>query len=275
MRSLATALEMLGQTDVGRLRSHNEDTIRIDTELGFLVLADGMGGYNAGEVASSIAVEVMHEVMQAQLAMMALHSKNAQNLSTLAYEMLAIAINRSNAMIFQTGEKHPQCAGMGTTLVSALFFDNRVAIAHVGDSRAYRFRQQQLLQLSHDHSFLQEQVDAGLISAADARHAPYKNLVTRAVGVAPEVQPEIHEFAVEIDDLYLFCSDGLSDMLTDEVIALQMAAPECNLNLMASTLVELANAHGGKDNISVILVKINRDFSVQTGLLKKVGHWFS
>ncbi|WP_027468949.1 Stp1/IreP family PP2C-type Ser/Thr phosphatase [Deefgea rivuli] len=274
MRSLATALEICGLTDVGLLRDHNEDAISFDTDMGLVILADGMGGYNAGEVASGIATQVVSEVMRAQLAAMPPHVKTAGSLWPVAHEMLLIAVDRSNSLIFQTAEQHPQCAGMGTTLVGALFYDNHLAVAHVGDSRAYRFRQQELTQLSRDHSFLQEQIDAGLLTAAEARYAPHKNLVTRAVGIAPMVQTELHEYAVEPDDIYLFCSDGLNDMLDDDSIEALLKAQGSHLSLAAKTLIEQANAMGGKDNISVILVRIRRDFSVEDGLWKKVGGWF-
>ena len=233
-----------------------------------------MGGYNAGEVASGIATQVMSEVMRAQLVVMPAHVKTAGSLWPVAHEMLLIAVDRSNALIFQTAEQHTQCAGMGTTLVGALFYDNRLAIAHVGDSRAYRFRQQKLSQLSRDHSFLQEQIDAGLLTAAEARFAPHKNLVTRAVGIGPMVQTELREYAVEIDDIYLFCSDGLSDMLDDASIEALLQTQGSHLSLATKTLVEQANLMGGKDNISVVLVRIRRDFSVEDGLWKKVGGWF-
>ena len=274
MRSLATALEICGLTDVGKLRDHNEDAISFDTDIGLVILADGMGGYNAGEVASGIATQVVSEVMRAQLATMSAHVKTAGSLWPVAHEMLLIAVDRSNSLIFQTAEQHPQCAGMGTTLVSALFYDNHLAVAHVGDSRAYRFRQQELTQLSRDHSFLQEQIDAGLLTAAEARYAPHKNLVTRAVGIGPMVQTELHEYAVVPDDIYLFCSDGLSDMLDDTSIEAILSVQGNNLTLATQTLIEQANAMGGKDNISVILVRIRRDFAVEDGIWKKVGGWF-
>ena len=275
MRSLATALEICGMTDVGQIRDHNEDAISFDSDLGLVILADGMGGYNAGEVASGIAIQVINEVMRAQLMALAPHVKTAGSLWPVAHEMLLIAVDRANSLIFQTAQQHRQCAGMGTTLVSALLYDNCIAVAHIGDSRAYRFRQQELELITRDHSLLQEQIDAGLLSHEEARYAPHRNLVTRALGIGTMVQTELHEYAVETDDIYLFCSDGLNDMLDDEAIAEILIEFSQNLTLAAQSLVHQANAMGGKDNISVVLLRVRRDFSVDDGLWKKVGGWFS
>ncbi|WP_157669347.1 Stp1/IreP family PP2C-type Ser/Thr phosphatase [Chitinibacter sp. GC72] len=274
MRNLSSALEIAGRTDTGRVREHNEDAIFFDPDLGLVVLADGMGGYNAGEVASGITIEVIAELMRAQISATPPHIKTAGSLLPVAHEMLLLAIDRANSLIYQTAHEHPQCAGMGTTVVAGLFYNNHLALAHVGDSRAYRWRNAQLVQLSKDHSFLQEQIDAGLLSLEEARHAPYKNLVTRAVGVNEVVQTELREYEVEVGDVYLFCSDGLSDMLEDDSIAQLIGVFKDQLPQASNVLIEHANAEGGRDNISVILIKIVRDFQVESKIWNKVTGWF-
>jgi protein phosphatase len=265
---------MVGRTDTGMVRNHNEDSIYFEPDLGLVVLADGMGGYNAGEVASGIAIQVTAEVMRAQMMATPPHVKTAGSMWPVAHEMLLLSVDRANSMIYQTAQEHAQCAGMGTTLIAGLFYNNQLALAHVGDSRAYRLRGDNFEQLSKDHSFLQEQVDAGLITEEEAKHAPYKNLVTRAVGIGAVVQTELREYQVEPGDVYLFCSDGLSDMLQDETISELIRLFRGNLSRACDVLIEQANAEGGRDNISAILIKVTRDFSVEVGIWNKFAGWF-
>lgn len=263
MRSLRDALEMTGATDAGRLRDHNEDALLFDADIGVVVLADGMGGYNAGEVASALAVDAINDVLRMEIAAQPLHlgAKNASPL--LAHEILALAIEQANAVVYEKACNEPLCAGMGTTLVAALFYDNRLIVGHVGDSRLYRYRNAELSCLTRDHSLLQMQLDAGLISPEDARHFAHKNLVTRAVGIESEVEPEIQEFLVAPGDVYLLCSDGLNDMVEDPLIGEVLSLFTDNLPLAAQTLVEQANINGGRDNISVALVAVKRDFAAE------------
>ncbi|WP_410498517.1 Stp1/IreP family PP2C-type Ser/Thr phosphatase [Chitinibacter sp. S2-10] len=274
MQNLAAMLEMAGRTDTGQVREHNEDAIFFEPELGLVVLADGMGGYNAGEVASSIAVNATAELMRAQIMSTPPHIKNSGSLWPVAHEMLLLAFDRANEMIYRTAQEHPQCLGMGTTLISGLFYNNFLAIAHVGDSRVYRLRGDEFVQLSRDHSLLQEQIDAGLITPEEAQYAPHKNLVTRAVGIDLAVQTELHEYAVEVDDVYLFCSDGLSDMLPDQALAQLIALSKQQISNACNLLVDQANAAGGRDNISLVLVKVNRDFKVDEGSWSKLTGLF-
>ena len=166
----------------------------------------------------------------------------------------------ANAAIFQAAQDEAGYAGMGTTLVAALFFDDRVAVAHVGDSRLYRLRDGTLSLLTHDHSLLQEQIDSGLLSAEEARYSLNRNLVTRALGVDPLVEVDLAEHLVLPDDLYLLCSDGLNDMVPDEEIALALQTLSDHLELAATQLVEMANDQGGRDNVSVILVKVRQAY---------------
>jgi len=159
---------------------------------------------------------------------------------------------------------------MGTTLVVALFHDNRVTLAHIGDSRAYRLRGDELVQITKDHSLLQEQIDSGMISPEQARYSQNKNLVTRALGIDPVVDPEIHEHPTQPGDIWLLCSDGLNDMVGDEDIAVTLGSLAANLELAARQLVQMANDNGGRDNVSVILVKIVRDFGAPKSVMARL-----
>ena len=195
--SLKGKLTFVGQTDTGRVREHNEDTIASDVDVGLLVLADGMGGYNAGEVASGIAVKTITNLVREGLAREDLGSLDRATGLTRPSIVLRDAITRANKIIYQTARTQPQCEGMGTTIVAALFFDNKVSIAHVGDSRMYRLRGEKFEQVTMDHSLLQELVDRGFYSAEEAQRAANKNYVTRALGVEPNVDVEIQEVPVD------------------------------------------------------------------------------
>jgi len=183
-------------------------------------------------------------------------------------------ICKANASIFQAAQSQPQYAGMGTTIVSGLFYDNRIVVGHVGDSRMYRLRGETLETITRDHSLLQEQIDSGMISVEDARLSKNKNLVTRAVGIDAEVEPEIHVHDVQVGDIYLLCSDGLNDMVEDEDIQSTLYAMQSNLTLAAEQLIQMANDNGGRDNVSVILVKVNGKFAVPRGWLAGLLNWF-
>ncbi len=180
-------------------------------------------------------------------------------------------IARANGAIYQAAQSQPQYAGMGTTLVMALFHDDAVTVAHIGDSRLYRLRGDEFRQLTRDHSLLQEQIDSGMITAEQARYSQNKNLVTRALGIDPTVEVEIHDYGVEPGDVYLLCSDGLNDMVADEEIALTLTSLSANLDLCATQLVQMANDNGGRDNVSVILVKVKQAFPVAAWLVGAVS----
>jgi len=268
------ALEIVSQTDSGMVRSHNEDNVASEPACGLVVLADGMGGYNAGEVASGIAVSVVAtEVRQRLLDESPTDIDDASG-EELGVLLLRENIQKANASIFHASQSQPQYAGMGTTIVSGLFYDNRVAAAHIGDSRMYRLRGDTLEAITRDHSLLQEQIDAGIISIEDARLSKNKNLVTRAVGIDAEVEVEIHVHDVLVGDIYLLCSDGLNDMVEDEDIQSTLNAFRSNLPLAASQLIQMANDNGGRDNVSVILVKVKGKFAVPRGWLAKLLNCF-
>lgn len=268
------ALEIVSQTHPGMVRSHNEDSVADEPVCGLVVLADGMGGYNAGEVASGIAVSVVATEICQRLQNASAADRDGASGEELGVTLLRDNIQRANASIYHAAQSQPQYAGMGTTIVAGLFYDNRVAVGHVGDSRMYRLRGETLETITRDHSLLQEQIDGGMISAEDARQSRNKNLVTRAVGIDAEVVPEIHVHDVLVGDIYLLCSDGLNDMVEDEDIQSTLYAMQGNLPLAAEQLIQMANDNGGRDNVSVILVKVSGEFAVPRGWLTKLLHWF-
>jgi len=270
MTDLKAALEIASATHPGMVRSHNEDSIAADAGAGLAVLADGMGGYNAGEVASGIAVEYIRTEMKKQLT-----ARKPEEIDLQFAEKLIVdhAI-RANSAIFQSAQSQPQYAGMGTTLVVALWHDNQVSVGHVGDSRLYRLRGGKLEQVTRDHSLLQEQIDSGMITKEQARYSQNKNLVTRAVGIDPDVETEVHTYPVQVGDIYLMCSDGLNDMVTDEDIESTLSSLAANLPLAAQQLVQQACDNGGRDNVSVILVKVTGDYSARSGWADRLKAWF-
>lgn len=256
--SLSDAFDIVRLTDVGLMREHNEDAVASDVDMGLAILADGMGGYNAGEVASEMAI--LSIVAELKEAMLNFNANPRHKARKLEVQLVIDAVNNANSAIFSASQNFPRCEGMGTTLVMGLFSDNRLLVGHIGDSRMYRLRRQVLTQLTEDHSLLQEQINAGLLSYEQAKSAPYRNLVTRALGIDAEVELEINDYEVEVNDVYLLCSDGLSDLLDDDIIQSTLNAHFFSLTSAAEALVQLANDNGGKDNISIILVKVKNSF---------------
>lgn len=271
--SLSESLEIVVKTDPGMVRSHNEDSVFGNPHGGLVVLADGMGGYNAGEVASGMTTTVLSTELEAAFATRSPDDEEVDGLS-YAHSAILSRVAQTNSAIFNAAESQPQYAGMGTTLVLALFHDNKVTVAHIGDSRLYRLRDGELAQLTKDHSLLQEQIDAGMITVEDARHSQNKNLVTRALGVDPEVETEIHDHDALPGDIFLLCSDGLNDMVEDEETAMTLQVLGANLELAATQLIQMANDNGGRDNVSVILVKVLREFPAAKGWWAKLLNWF-
>jgi protein phosphatase len=242
-------IEMLTGVDPGRTRSNNEDSVATDDSVALAVLADGMGGYNAGEVASNMATSFIRAELGRWLREASEQASDAE-----VRRAMDICVDNANRAIFNSANVNPQYAGMGTTLVLAVFRGDRVLLGHVGDSRCYRMRSGRLQQITRDHSLLQEQIDAGLITPEQAAFSANKNLVTRAVGVEDSVQLETHQHELLPGDLYMMCSDGLSDMLDDAAIAQVLIANE-SLESGIRALIDAANDAGGKDNISVILMR--------------------
>jgi len=244
------ALEFHVATDTGRARTNNEDSAAFDDKTALMVLADGMGGYNAGEVASGMATTFITSELGRWLSEASQSATDAD-----VRRAMEICVDNANRAIFNAANSNPQYAGMGTTLVVGVFRDTRLLLGHVGDSRCYRMRAGRFVQLTHDHSLLQEQIDAGLITAEQAAFSANKNLVTRAVGVEDTVLLETHVHEALPGDIYLVCSDGLSDMLDDESIAQLLQGCDL-LPEAAKALIDAANDAGGKDNISVVLARV-------------------
>ncbi|WP_028310187.1 Stp1/IreP family PP2C-type Ser/Thr phosphatase [Derxia gummosa] len=267
-------LEFVSVTDPGVVRQQNEDSVAIVPEVGLAVLADGMGGYNAGEVASTLTTHLLSRDLAEDLA--AVYSaRDRFDLHSL-HGLLRDHITDVNRAVYDAAHSQEELSGMGTTLVMALFHGDCVTIAHVGDSRAYRYRRGKLEQVTRDHSLLQEQIDAGLISELEARFSMHKNLVTRAVGVDPVVEPDIIEVDTEPDDIFLLCSDGLTDMVEDVGIAALMTAyqeADARLDELATGLVRTANDHGGRDNVSVILARVDAGGERPKRLLSRMTDW--
>lgn len=252
---LSNFIEIAGVTDAGSVRQFNEDNIVYDPDDGVLVLADGMGGHRAGEVASRMATEIIIDRLRSSVAEFG--SSGDQHLPQLAVKQ---SINRANEAVFEAAEANPACHGMGTTLVLAVFYDNRVTLAHVGDSRIYRLRHSRLELLTRDDSLLREEIELGMIAAADARDSHNRNLVTRALGIERQVSAHIREDDARPGDVFLLCSDGLNDLVDDADIQLIMNALNGNLPLAAQHLVQFAKDNGGFDNVSVILAKVRKPF---------------
>jgi PPM family protein phosphatase len=271
--SLRGKVRLVGETDIGKVREHNEDTIAYDPEIGLLVVADGMGGYNAGEVASGIAVKTIVNLVRESVEREDMRSPDPETGMSRSAIILRDAIHRANKIIYQTARTQPQCEGMGTTVVSSLFFDNKVAIAHVGDSRMYRLRSDKFEQVTMDHSLLQELVDRGFYSAEEAQRAANKNYVTRALGVEPNVEVEVQEVPVHKGDFYILCSDGLSDMVEDDDIHLTISTFGDNLDTVAKQLIQLSNDNGGRDNVSVVMAHVLEAFPASKGILDKILGW--
>ncbi|MBS0320032.1 MAG: Stp1/IreP family PP2C-type Ser/Thr phosphatase [Proteobacteria bacterium] len=259
--SVRAELETVSLSHPGMVRQHNEDSVYVDSAAGLAVLADGMGGYNAGEVASGIAVNVLSNGLVPELnSGRELSKVDIQSGLTHAALLLRQQIAAANKGIYEAAQARPECAGMGTTIVATVFFGNRVSIAHIGDSRCYRLRGDRFEQLTHDHSLLQEQIDSGQITQEQAKYSLNKNLVTRALGIEAIVPAEITEYRVEANDIYLLCSDGLTDMVDPEVVHEIVDKHRVDLAEAAAELIDLANKNGGRDNISVIIVQVPATF---------------
>lgn len=272
--SLLGALEIATRTDPGVVRRQNEDSVFAHADLGLAILADGMGGYNAGEVASGMATQILSSRLEAAFKGKTAQGSAPGSIDTVAQRLLLEFIAEVNSAIYRAAEGQAQFGGMGTTLVAAVFCDDRLIVAHIGDSRLYRLRGEEFVALTRDHSLLQEQIDSGEISREEARYSANRNLVTRAVGIDPEVETEVHVHPVRPGDVYLLCSDGLYDMVeeSDMQHALEMSA--ANLERAAAELIQMANDSGGEDNISVVVIKVLHEFPAGRGRWSKLWSWF-
>ncbi len=251
------------KTDPGRARENNEDSVTYDGAAQISVLADGMGGYNAGEIASGMATAFIKSEMSRWLAEAGGHAKARE-----IRRALEICVDNANRSIFNAANSNPQYHGMGTTLVVAVFQDSKMLLGHIGDSRCYRLRAGAFEQITKDHSLLQEQIDAGLLTLEQAANSTYKNLVTRALGVDDTVLLDLSEYEVQPGDLYVMCSDGLSDMVDDAEIA-NIVDGEQTMDEKCDALIDAANRHGGRDNISVLLVQVGNG-GEKLGLIRRL-----
>lgn len=260
------------RTDTGRKRSHNEDHVGNDIDRGIALLADGMGGHKGGATASQLAVDTVVKRIAQGLDAGVGDGDGAgfTGESVLARE----AVEQSNRVIHDTAAQNPQYEGMGTTLVAAVFYEDQLTLAHVGDSRAYRLRDGRLEQLTRDHTLMQELIERGFYTPEEAHASLNRNVVTRALGVEPEVQVDLQEEIALPGDLYLLCSDGLNDMVDDETIRLTLAHVGDNLHDGADSLIAQANEQGGHDNVSVVVVKVLQPISKRRSWLRRFVDWF-
>ena len=269
-------IDIEGMTDTGLIRSHNEDSIGNDLSIGLAVLADGMGGHKGGEVASALAVNSILNDLPAELE----RCKNLdidENVSGYSYQSIAIknSIEKANSVIFEAASKQLQYEGMGTTIVVTMFYDNRLTVAHVGDSRMYRLRDHEMEQLTTDHTLLQELIDRGFYTPEEAAKSLNKNLVTRALGIEETVKIDISEEIVLPKDIFLLCSDGLTDMVDDRRIHMILEENKSQIDLTCTDLIQQAKDNGGHDNISVILIQPNKHGHGLNKLVSKFMDIFS
>jgi protein phosphatase len=269
---VANELAIKGSTDPGMMRSNNEDRISTTPEAGLAVVADGMGGHQAGEVASGMAVDVVTRHVIDVLAREGNGNKKRKaGAPSPEFKAVDGAISLANTAIFELSQSSPNCAGMGTTIVVTLFYDDKVCIGHVGDSRLYRFRKDKFELLTEDHSLVQELVTRGLITPEEARNSANKNLVTRALGIEPAVDSHIVERNVQDQDIYMLCSDGLNDVLPDELTAQILREHSTDLQRAINRLIKEVNARGGPDNVSVILVRTGKRFERDRAVIQRLS----
>jgi len=233
------------RSDQGRIRSSNEDACVADLENALFVVADGMGGHAAGEIASRIAASTVEEVVAA-----------GKRPGTDMESLLRLAVEKANMRVYETQMRKPECRGMGSTLTALAFRDGQYYVAQVGDSRAYLFRDDILDQLTQDHSLVWPLFESGILSKDDISRHPQKNLITRSIGTHPEVEADLKNGVAREGDIFLLCSDGLTDVLSDRDIRHILAGNGQSTQQMSELLVEAANAGGGPDNVTVVVVNL-------------------
>lgn len=246
--------DVFGASDIGCVRSLNEDSFYIygfneDMQGGFCILSDGMGGHNAGEVASGKTVEFVSEVLKKRLE---------ENAEILPPKLLSEAVTEANLKVYELAQSDIKQSGMGATLVAVYIVGNEVYTANVGDSRAYLYSDGELLQITKDHSVVEEMVASGSITREEARNHPQKNIITRAVGTDINTEADLFERECNSGDCLLLCSDGLSGMLEDEEIC-NIIQKYAESKTIAEKLIEEAKARGGYDNITVVCVRFKQE----------------
>jgi PPM family protein phosphatase len=244
-----------GQTDVGRKRDHNEDSLLVDEGLGLFIVADGMGGHAGGGTASRIAVETIQERLQAARdANPPLFAAESKLEDSAVPELLRESVERACQSIYREAQGDPALAGMGTTVTAAVVVGRQAFVAHVGDSRCYLVRGGRIYQVSEDHSLVNEQLKAGAITPDEARHSRLRNIITRSVGFESDVAVDLMGMDLEPDDRLVLCCDGLSNLVDDQEILEVVTGT--SLDDAPRRLIELANDRGGDDNITVIVVQV-------------------
>lgn len=248
-------LDYVGISDIGLIRDHNEDVWAAYPERGFFILADGMGGHAAGEVAATESTSFLYDLVK----------KWHPTKQTSPDEVVAFfrdAVAKVNASIYNKGQLEASLSGMGTTICALYIHQMYAIVAHVGDSRIYRLREGMLEQLTEDHSLVSELVSLGAMKADECETFPFKHILTRAIGTHPSVEPSVNYLKIQPYDHYLLCSDGLTNYASDTEIE-SVLSSDTSPAERAQSLVDLANENGGGDNITLILVKINDDLSRQ------------
>jgi PPM family protein phosphatase len=255
---VTSAIRVASISDTGLVRAHNEDAVASDLTSGLVMLADGMGGHQCGEIASAMATSII------KTALVDLFAKQQASTQVISVsEMLEKAVMLANETIALAAQERNDCEGMGTTLVCGVFADNKIVVGHIGDSRMYRLRDDKFVQITEDHSVLQTQINAGLMTKAEARHSNNRHLVTRALGTYFEVELELEEHAVQIGDVYLLCSDGLTDLVDDDEIKSTIIDANGDMSLAVKQLLALANGYGGNDNISMLIASVEKPFPIK------------
>lgn len=247
-----------GITDVGCAREHNEDDFYLsEGDEALCIVADGMGGHSSGEVASAMAIRAIVDYYRETISEEEKQEEEEEGDEDVDPDgfRLAEALKTANKAVFRAASTDAALDGMGTTIVSGYFTEEGVFVAHIGDSRAYRYRNGNLEQLTPDHSLANEYVRMGILAKEDVEFFPYKNVITRACGLAEQVEVDLQFEAVEPGDLYIFCTDGLSDMVPDREI-LPILQEETDLEKLCNRLVDRAKENGGDDNITVILARV-------------------
>lgn len=249
-------VKAFGLTHVGRQRQHNEDSFLVKDDAGLYLVADGMGGHAAGEIASRIAAESVAEFIEHTVSEDGTWPYAYDETTTRATNRLTAALKVANTRVLEAMRKDSRLRGMGTTVVACLVDGEQASVAHVGDSRAYLIRDGELSRITDDHSWVFEQVQAGMISADEAERHPLRNVITRALGGALTVVPDASEISLKPGDTFLLCSDGLTGMVPEDDILRIVLENEASLEKACECLIERANERGGYDNITTVLVRV-------------------
>ena len=244
-----------GYSDIGMVREGNEDSFVLAPEMGFFAVADGMGGHNAGEVASRMAIDVLRAYLERATAAGSMPDDGKNPVYSDAANLLASGIRYANRVIYESTRHNPAWRDMGTTIVAAVLNENLLSIAHVGDSRAYLLRGGGIIALTEDHSLVAEQLRSGQISRETAELSNERNVITRALGLETEPEVDLCDLLLAPEDRILLCSDGLTTMVTEAKIR-SIVLGSRNPNEICRLLVEEANNNGGKDNITVAVILV-------------------